>query len=99
MARVIFINPAKSFVNKRGAESELKNIEIADRSGMIECTMFGETVHKFEGVFIEDQVYEISNVTVTENTFLGKTTIKITIGESAKISLREDDDPSIPDAA
>lgn len=48
---------------------------------------------------MEDQVYEIANAIATENTYMGKTTTRITINESTKVSLREDDDPSVPDVS
>lgn len=47
LARVLFINPVKTFINKRGVESKLMSMEIADRSGVMECTMFSEAVDRF----------------------------------------------------
>ena len=55
--RVLFVFPMKTFINKKGVESFLKNIEIGDKSGTIECTMFGDVAQKFDGKLIEDNVY------------------------------------------
>jgi ssDNA-binding replication factor A large subunit len=65
LGRVLFVNPTRTFINKRGVESAISSIEIGDKSGTIECTMFGELAQRFEGKFKEDQVYEIANAQVT----------------------------------
>ena len=40
LVRVLFVSPPKTFINKRGVESSLQSIEVGDKSGCIECTMF-----------------------------------------------------------
>ncbi len=47
LIRVLFVKPIKNFINKKGVESSLLNIEIGDNSGTIECTMFGEVAQRF----------------------------------------------------
>ena len=96
LGRVLFVNKMKTFINKKGVESSLLSIEIGDKSGTIECTMFGDTAQKFEGNFVEDNIYEISNATIVENIYKGLHTLRVTIGEQTKVCLREDDDPSVP---
>ena len=76
-------------------ESSLLAFEIGDRSGVIECNIFGEAAGKFENILKEDQVYEIANGVVNENSYLGSHKLKINLMESSKVSIKEDD-PSIP---
>lgn len=71
------------------------SFEIGDRSGVIEGNIFGEAAQRFEGTLKEDQLYEIANGMVAENSYLGSHKLKITVVESSRVSLREDD-PSIP---
>lgn len=76
-------------------ESSLLAFEIGDRSGVIECNIFGEAAGKFENILKEDQVYEIANGAVNENSYLGSHKLKINLMESSKVSIKEDD-PKIP---
>ena len=55
--RVLFVFPMKTFINKKGVESSLRSIEVGDKSGTIDCTMFGDVAQKFDGKLIEDNVY------------------------------------------
>ena len=41
LVRILFVFPVKNFINKKGVESCLLNILVGDKSGTIECTMFG----------------------------------------------------------
>jgi hypothetical protein len=95
LVRVLFVNPVKNYINKRGVESTLQSIEVGDESGTIECTMFGEVAQKFEGKFKEDQIFEIANASVSENTYMGQHTLRMIINDLTRVSLREDD-PSVP---
>ena len=79
LSRVLFVFPVKNFINKKGVESSLLNIMVGDKSGTIECTMFGEMVQRFEGRFKEDQVFELANAAVSEGNYLGSRYTKLTI--------------------
>ena len=95
LVRVIFVFPVKTFINKKGVESCLLNILVGDKSGTIECTMFGELVQRFEGRLKEDQIFELANAAVSEGNYLGNRYNKLIINETSKVSLKEDD-PSVP---
>lgn len=41
--------------------------------------MFGEVAQRFENSFKEDQVYELANASVVENTYMGNHELKLTI--------------------
>lgn len=47
LGRIISLNPLKTYINKKGAETSLLVFEIGDRSGVIECNIFGEPAGKF----------------------------------------------------
>jgi len=57
----------------------LMNMLVGDKTGTIECTMFGEMVQRFEGKFKEDQVFELANAVVGESNFMNNRYKKITI--------------------
>jgi len=56
--------PVKSFINKKGAQSELLNMEFGDETGMITCTAFGDTATKYSTIDV-DKIYSISGATVS----------------------------------
>jgi hypothetical protein len=49
LGRIISMNPVRNFINKKGVESSVLGFEIGDRSGMIECNVFGENAARLAG--------------------------------------------------
>lgn len=47
LGRIISLNPLKTYINKKGVETSLLVFEIGDKSGVIECNIFGESATKF----------------------------------------------------
>jgi len=38
---MLFVSPVKQIMTKKGTESSIMSVDVGDRSGTIECTMFG----------------------------------------------------------
>jgi hypothetical protein len=95
LGRIISISPLRSFISKKGAESSLLSFDIGDRSGVIECTVYGEPAQRYSGTLKEDQIYEIANGFVSESSYLGQHKLKVTVGDNSRVSLKEDD-PNVP---
>ena len=73
----------------------MMSLEVGDKSGNIDCTVFGDMAERLSGTLSEDQIYEIKDGYVNENTYLGKSSLRLTINEKTRLDLKEDD-PRIP---
>ena len=61
--RVMFINPCRTFINKKGMESTMLTLEVGDKTGNIDCTVCGDMAQRLDGTMKEDQIYEITEFT------------------------------------
>lgn len=95
VARLLFIWPIKTFMNKKGVQSELLNMEFADETGAIMCTVFGESSNRYCNL-IEDSIYSIEGATVVESAYRGVNETKLTFGDTTKVSIIKGDNSVIP---